>query len=377
MLKNSPKKLKVVHIASGDLWAGAEIQLCTLARQLVRVSDISLTVVLLNHGILEQKLVNSNISVCVINERKLNSIVILHKLFLLLRRIGPDIVHTHRVKENILGSIAARLSGVRYSVRTVHGASEHRPHWWKIWKHIYRYADLFCGKFLQSKIIAVSPELNIRLQDDFDGKVVTIENGVDIEAIYTPSTQQIIIPGKETATKICIVCRLVPVKRVDIFIEVAKILINELGEQVGFYIFGEGPLLDEYSMLIKKQDLSGHIHMMGFKKNIAAWLAKMNLLMITSDHEGLPMNLLEAISLKVPVISHAVGGIPEVLGHGDYGLLVGEQNIESYVGGVKKYLKNPDVVIEKAEKGYEFIIENYTAEKNSNAYLHLYRNMTS
>ncbi|VAX13417.1 FIG040338: Glycosyl transferase, partial [hydrothermal vent metagenome] len=347
-----------------------------LVKQLARVPDIRLTVILLNHGTLERELVNNNISVFVINERKLNSIVILHKLFLLLRRIGPDIVHTHRIKENILGSIAARLSGVRHSVRTVHGASEHRPHWWKIWKHVYRYADLFCGKFLQSKIIAVSPELNIRLQDDFGGRVVTIENGVDIEAIHIPSTQQLIIPGKETATRICIVCRLVPVKRVDIFIEVANILINELGEQVEFYIFGDGPLRDECNMLIKKRVLSSHVHMMGFKDNITAWLAKMDLLMITSDHEGLPMNLLEAMSLKVPVISHAVGGIPEVLGRGDYGLLVSEQNIDSYVAEIKKYLKNPDVVFEKAEKGYEFIIENYTAEKNSNAYLKLYRNMT-
>lgn len=377
MAKNSLKKLKVVHIASGDLWAGAEIQLFTLAKQLVRVPDIKLTVILFNHGTLERELVNNNVSVFVINERNLNGVVILHKLILLLRRIGPDIVHTHRVKENILGSIAARLSGVAHSIRTAHGASEHRPSWWKLWKHIYHYVDLFCGKFLQSKVVAVSPELNARLQDGFDGKVVTIENGVDIGAIYTHSAQQVILPGKEISIRICIVCRLVPVKRVDMFIEVASVLINELGEQVEFYIFGDGPFLDECNMLIKKQGLSRHIHMMGFKDNIPAWLAKMNLLMITSDHEGLPMNLLEAMSLKVPVISHAVGGIPGVLGHGDYGMLVSEQNIGSYATLIKQYLRNPDIFIKKAEAGYEFMIENYTAEKNSNAYLKLYRDLRS
>ncbi len=377
MAKNSPKNLTIVHIASGDLWAGAEIQLFTLAKQLVSVPDIRLTVVLLNHGTLEQKLIDNNISVYVINEQKLNSIVILRKFILLLRKIGPDIVHTHRVKENILGSIAARLSGVAYSIRTAHGAPEHRPPWWKLGKHIYHYADLFCGRFLQSKIIAVSSELNIRLQAAFKGKVFTVENGVDIGAIYTRSAQRVTIPGESVLTRICLVCRLVPVKRVDIFIEVANIVINEMGEQVEFYIFGDGPLLDECTLLIEKRGLSKHTHMMGFKDNMSAWLAKMNLLMITSDHEGLPMNLLEAMSLKVPVISHAVGGIPRVLGHGDYGMLVSGQNIGDYVTLIKKYLNNPDVAINKAEKGYKFIVNHYTAKKNSDAYLKLYRDLTS
>lgn len=372
MTKNSPEDLKIVHIASGDLWAGAEIQLFTLAKQLARSPNVIVTVILFNHGMLEQTLINNNVSVYVINEQKLNSIVIFQKLVRLLRELGPDIVHTHRVKENILGSVAAKLSGVAHSIRTAHGASEHRPPWWKLWKHIYHYADLFCGRFLQSRIIAVSSELNMRLQDQFNGKVITIENGVDIEAIYSHTDQQVTIPGRDTSTRICIVCRLVSVKRVDIFIEVANALTNELVE---FYIFGDGPLLDEYSTLIEKQGLSKQVHMMGFKDNITAWLGKMNLLMITSDHEGLPMNLLEAMSLKLPVISHAVGGITGVLGHGNYGMLVSEQNTGDYVTVIKKYLNDPDVFVKKAEKGYEFIVNNYTAEKNSDAYLKLYRDL--
>ncbi len=377
MTKNSPKNLNIVHIASGDLWAGAEIQLFTLAKQLVRSPNTILTVILLNHGKLESELINSNISVYVIDERKLNSLVIFKKLVRLLRDLGPDIVHTHRVKENVLGSIAAKLSGVAYSVRTAHGASEHRPPWWKLWKHIYYYADLFCGKFLQSRIIAVSPELNTRLRDYFNNKVVTIENGVDLKAVYSHMDQPVAIPGRGTSTRICIVCRLVQVKRVDIFIEVANILINEFGEQLEFYVFGDGPLLDEYNALIEKQELSRQVHMMGFKDDITAWLGKMNLLMITSDHEGLPMNLLEAMSLKIPVISHAVGGITEVLGHGNYGMLVNEQNIGNYVSVIKKYLNDPNVFAKKAEKGYEFIVNKYTAEKNSGAYLDLYQELIS
>ncbi len=58
-------------------------------------------------------------------------------------------------------------------------------------------------------------------------------------------------------------------------------------------------------------------------------------------------------------------------------MLVSGQNIGDYVTLIKKYLNNPDVAINKAEKGYKFIVNHYTAKKNSDAYLKLYRDLTS
>ena len=114
---------------------------------------------------------------------------------------------------------------------------------------------------------------------------------------------------------------------------------------------------------------------MGFKENIAAYLKRMDILMITSDHEGLPMNLLEALCLKVPVISHSVGGITKVLGNGDYGTLVKNQDINEYTKAVSTYIDNADTFTKKANDGYNFIIDNYSAGKNAGKYLTLYKNL--
>lgn len=374
MVNNSAENLKLVHIASGDLWAGAEIQLFTLAKQLVNTPDIRLTVVLFNYGELECQLLAHNVSVYIIDEKKFNGIIIFKKLLSLLRDIDPDIVHTHRTKENILGSIAAKLGGVKQTVRTVHGAPEHKPPFWKIWKYIYLWLDVLCGKYLQSNIVAVSSDLNCLLQPIFSRRVITIENGVDIDAIST-SSKILAIPGNKQAIKICIVCRLVPVKRVDLFIEMAIKFLNKYNDAVEFYIFGDGPLTDECNRLIDRSGISDRIYMMGFQDNMSAWMGNMDVLMITSDHEGLPMNLLEAMSLQLPVISHAVGGITKVLGDGEYGILVKNQDIDEYVAALQKYVNNDKLYIKKAAAGHEFIKSNYSASKNSAAYIKLYRTL--
>ena len=160
-------QLKVLHVASGDLWAGAEVQLFTLAKALHTESDTSVSVVLLNYGRLEQDLQNIGIRVIVLDESKLNGLQILRQLVHTIREQKPDVIHTHRLKENILGSIAAFIVGKTASLRTVHGAPEHRPPWWKFPKRMLFLLDRICGRYMQRKIVAVSDDLASILEKDF------------------------------------------------------------------------------------------------------------------------------------------------------------------------------------------------------------------
>ena len=141
--------VRVLHIASGDLWAGAEVQLFTLAKALKNNTNTIVDIVLLNHGILEQKMLDCGINVIVLDESKLNGLTILRQLIHITHQIKPDVIHTHRLKENILGSIAARLNGNIPSLRTSHGAPEHPPSWRQLPKRIIYWLDFFCGRFQQ------------------------------------------------------------------------------------------------------------------------------------------------------------------------------------------------------------------------------------
>jgi len=164
MSKDKLLPVRVLHIASGDLWAGAEMQLYTLAKALKNNIDINIDIVLLNHGELEKKLLNSGINIIVVDESKLSSLLVLWKLTGVIRHNRPDVIHTHRLKENVLDCLAARLNGNIPTLRTVHGASEHAPSWRQLSKYVNHWLDYICGRYLQHAIIAVSEDLAVILK---------------------------------------------------------------------------------------------------------------------------------------------------------------------------------------------------------------------
>ena len=143
------KIIHVLHIASGDLWAGAEAMLYTLAKTLHSELNTQVTVVLLNHGTLEQKLRDCGIAVFVLDESHINGLQILQQLCRIIDDIKPDVIHSHRSKENILGSIAAWYKHRIPSLRTVHGAPEHRPPLHQLAKHIILFINRSSGRFFQ------------------------------------------------------------------------------------------------------------------------------------------------------------------------------------------------------------------------------------
>src|SRR5690606_8407204 len=111
---------------SGDLWAGAEAQAFALLSALSMQPEMSVAVALMNEGELARRLRSSNIPVTVIPESRLSFPRLLHKLRRLISDWRPDVIHTHRTKENILGSLANLTTGRAACIRTVHGADEHK-----------------------------------------------------------------------------------------------------------------------------------------------------------------------------------------------------------------------------------------------------------
>ena len=364
--------IHVLHIVSGDLWAGAEVQLFTLAKTLDRQPGTRVSVIILNHGMLEKQLKQAGIEVFILDESKLNGFQIFLQLSTLIRKLKPDVIHTHRIKENILGSIAARLCGNIPSLRTSHGAPEHRPAWYHVPKRIILFLDRFCGRFLQKSIIAVSEDLSKILAKDYPAaKIHVIQNGIDIEQVSQVAGHSIEAPD---TIKIGIIGRLVPVKRVDLFIRTAHLLLSEHPElNLRFHIYGDGPQRSDLVSLNQQFNSHAQVHFEGHCEEILAELKSLDLLLMTSDHEGLPMTLLEAMVLKTPVLAHAVGGIPSLLDHGTCGLLIERHNPEAYAQAVIKLVSDPLLRKAITDNAFKRVTEHYSAIQNAKNYLHQYK----
>jgi glycosyltransferase involved in cell wall biosynthesis len=221
------RALRILHVISGDLWAGAEVQACTLISELVRMPDTEVAAVVMNEGRLADKLGAAGVRVDVINERKLGPLQIGLRLRHLLKSWRPDVIHTHREKENILGMLANRACRNVPSVRTVHGGVEHTElAGWRAIRHatVIRF-DRWCGRASQQRVIAVSRDLGIRLAQNFPAdRIVLIENGVAAEAVRAARGAAEFRTADPNSTHIGIVGRLAPVKRGDIFLETAAYL---------------------------------------------------------------------------------------------------------------------------------------------------------
>lgn len=323
----------VIHLASGDLWAGAEVQIYTLTRELHKYPQLALHVVLLNEGKLADKLREEGIGVTVIDESRYSTLSILRKFLRLARNFKPSIIHTHRQKENVIGSITSALIKGCISVRTTHGASEHIPSLFHPHKFLFHLLDLMCGRYLQRKIISVSEELTEKLAGEFPrAKIATIYNGIDKQLIQTQATATVAeLPGNPACCKIGIFARLVPVKRLDLFIQIADYISSQRPNEYQFFIFGDGPERQNTENLVAKMNHRDSLFMLGHVANPIPYMKTMDAILLTSDHEGLPMSLLEAVVIGTVVISPRLGGPMEVLKGFSPSLIVESRSPERYL----------------------------------------------
>ncbi|MBT8294671.1 MAG: glycosyltransferase family 4 protein, partial [Eudoraea sp.] len=141
--------------------------------------------------------------------------------------------------------------------------------------------------------------------------------------------------------------------------------------------YGDGPLSDILKTQAGSQQAENYIHFEGHCKNIAEQLQTLDALLMTSDHEGLPMVLLEAMCMKTPIIAHAIGGIPHLLDNGQCGTLIHEHNASSFAEAIIKLIAQPAQHQQLAERAFKRIEQHYSATQNALTYLNIYHQITA
>lgn len=371
---SADRPIRVIHIASGDLWAGAEAQLYSMLRSLRKDPRFALEVILLNQGRLAEKVSALGIPVVILDESRLSSLHILLELRKILRKARPDVVHTHRHKENILGALAAWQAGGATRVRTIHGAPEHKRN------NLRRLLvsalnDLFSWMFHNS-IIAVSRTLLDDLPGPIRRKTVFIPNGIDPDQVRESADSAHRKADRNPPYSVAFVGRLVPVKRIDIFIGVARSAAAKFPGMFQFHVFGDGPERSTLDNMIEADDSGASVQRHGFVSDLTGALADMDLLLVTSDHEGLPMTVLESVALHVPVIARNVGEIQSVLANGDGGHIVESASPEAFVDILSKFLEDQSDFLDRSRRAYRTLEDEYSASTCAARHAELYATLT-
>ena len=366
---------RILFVISGDIWAGAEVQVYNLVVGLSKLKYDVRTVVF-NEGKLCESLKKTGVPVHVVDENYHSGFQLFYKLIALIREQQPDVLHTHGFKENILASFANAFSIRAGCIRTLHGDVETKIPLGRLDKLFTRFLDNFAGRYLQDRVIVVSSQL----RDKYAGiygkdKVCVIKNTINIGQVEEESLRPIEEEYSSNFFKIAIVGRLVPLKRHSFIISSMPELVRRCGDKIRLYIFGDGPEKKNLQELIASAKVEDNVRLMGNLQPFYPHFKNMDLLVMPSDQEGLPMTLLEALVLKVPIIAHATGGIPELLLDGELGTLVKDHTESAYLEAIVDLMRNMELATTRALNGHQYAREKYDIASSLDNYEEVYRSL--
>ncbi len=369
--------LSVCHIASGDTWAGAEAQVATLLRGLCRLRELHVSAIVLNEGRLAEELRCAGAVVKVIPESALSYAATVRQGAEFLREQGARVLHSHRYKENLLAATLGTILRIPVQVRTVHGMPEPFRGWSGVRHHLIHGLDHWTGRFAADAVIAVSDGMAPRLVSMYGtNKVAVIRNGVETNRLQSSfgcveAHERI---GCPAAPVVGIAGRLVPVKRLDLFLHMAASIMQEM-PSTQFVIAGEGPERARLVEQARTLGIESHVHFLGHREDICDVLRAMDVLVMCSDHEGLPMTLLEAMWLGVPVVGRLVPGIREVLRDGRYGLCVEGDDPAALASACLRLLYNPKLAQSLCKTASHYIAQEFSSENNAAEVALLYQRL--
>lgn len=229
----------------------------------------------------------------------------------LVREFRPHIVHTHTAKAGVLGRLSAKGLGVPYIVHTFHGHLLHGYFSAPVTAAI-RFTERSLAR-LSSRLFTVGRQVRDDLLEAGIGErpqYVVMPPGVTIPDAPDQATARRRFDLPASGPVICFVARLTSVKRPDRFIEAAKHLLDR-HPGITFIVAGEGDRLDD--MVERARPLGDRIRFLGWRSDVGAVYAASDLVMLTSDNEGMPVSLIEAAMTGVPAVTTDVGSAREVV----------------------------------------------------------------
>ncbi len=318
----------VLHILAGDLWGGREAQL-EVQLQAIRKANWDARALLFNAGDVQSRYEQAGIPVVVVPEAGgFQSLVREAKQHAV--RILPRLIVAHGYKESI---VAWRLA-VRLKVPWIavfHGATEPYPGFAGIKMRLYEVVTQTTVRLFAKRIVCVSRALGDTMR--FTGMkrfrtIYNVRTGTE-----TPRPEKDPFPVRPAVLTIG---RLVQVKRVDRAIEVQRAVAKSVDSHL--YIAGDGPEEEN----LKRFAAAAPVEFLGFRRDAAELLATCDVLLISSDSEGIPTVLLDAIQYGKPVVSTRVGGIPEVAEFfPDYPVkLLPREDISALAAAVTEFLRS-------------------------------------
>jgi glycosyltransferase involved in cell wall biosynthesis len=284
----------------------------------------------------------------------------IHKFSLLARTIrqkNVQVLHSHKMGSNLWGSVMGRLNKVPAVITHVHGQR-------------HSASERAAGKLITSlsdRVIVVSEFEKTAFvggKADIAAKVVTVYNGIDLSRTPRPDTtlvrQGLGLPANRRRF-VGVVAGLRPEKDIHSFLRAAKAVSNTF-DDVHFLIVGDGGEMNRLKDYAATLGISERCLFTGFRSDAFDLTSILDVGVLSSTREGLPLALLEYLALSKPVVATRVGGIPEAVEDGVNGFLVRAGDHEDMGRRIILLLQNRELAANMGQAGQRICREKFGLE---------------
>ena len=301
----------------------------------------------------------------------LKDLIAFWKIYMIIRREKPDIVHTHTAKAGALGRIAAVFAGVPVRIHTFHGHIFEN-----YFNRLYISIFLFIEKalaYFSKYIVVVSQAQKREIGEHYKvagpDKIRVIPLGLELEKFTLIQSHN----GKlrtglnidDDTITIGIIGRLVPVKNHRMFLEAAKRLLSILGDEfkIKCLIIGDGEERIGLEAYAKELGMNKNVVFCGWRENVADVYPDLDIIVLTSFNEGTPVALIEALAAGRPVVATNVGGVGDVVEDGINGYCVTSGDTQAFACRMADLIRDPSKRAIFGAKGRETVREKFSKKR--------------
>jgi glycosyltransferase involved in cell wall biosynthesis len=263
------------------------------------------------HSSITDRLEQSDIPVRYLGKRKGMDIRMIFRLYTLFRKEKPDVIHTHRyVMEYAIP--AAVLAGVQVRIHTIHNVAKKEN------TTLARKLNKLFFRFFHVIPVSLSEEVQKTVMLEYDlseAQTPVIFNGVPLERCkplktYSSHAERFFHVGRfsEAKNHAMLIC--------------AFVQAHEQDSNLHLYLYGQGELDQSMRGLVKEKRAESYIHFCGLSDDIYTIMHNMDLFLLPSLYEGMPMTLIEAMGTGLPIITTNVGGIPDMLQNNESAVMI-------------------------------------------------------
>jgi len=361
--------LRIALVSVGELYGGVERQLFGLCQYLRSVGHKPL-LVLFNDRELAAQVRQIGMEPVILKGRHAYDLEVARDLARCFITERVNVVHAHGYKAVVNCALARRQAQFR-TVKTVHGLMEPAHGNPVVWvkAHTYRFLESWATRRLDAAVYYVTNDIANRQSGRLQsGQGLTIHNGIEpLDPGLTSRPADL----ESGCFNLGIVGRVTAVKGISFALQ-ALAGAEAWRERVRLNIIGTGPLVEALQHETKALGVDHLVRFLGFRRNIYDYLGHIDALMMPSLHEGLPYTLLEAMSLSRPVIASRIGGLAEVLRHGETSLLFNCGDVTGLRDCIRHLVEDSAAAMRLGAAARATQFEQYTLERMGARYVQAY-----